>query len=145
LETSITLLPTVFDLHGAERLLAWKSFRNQLESDNSPFQSVVEFWAKAPLVNFYLDPNQPSCWPDPWHLIIDGRYDDLAVVLGMLYTIKLTDRFSNINLEIYMSAEEKNTIFFLKADKNILNLEYNRVIDVSKLYDIESIKIYTAR
>lgn len=134
----------MFNLHGAERVLAWKSFRNQLESDIKPFQSVVEFWAKAPLVNFYLDPKDPMSWPDPWRLVIDDRYDDLAIVLGMLYTIKLTDRFSNMNLEIYMSVKEKNPIFFLQADKNILNLEYNRVVDSSKLHDIESIKIYTA-
>ena len=102
----------MFNLHGTERVLAWKSFRNQLETLANPFQSVVEFWSRAPLVNLYLDPNTPESWPDPWHLIIDDRFDDLAIVLGMLYTIKLTDRFSNIDLEIYMSVEEKNPIFF---------------------------------
>jgi hypothetical protein len=133
----------VFNLHDTERLLAWKSFRNQLESDPTPFQSVVELWAKAPLVNLYLDPNTPEYWPDPWHLIIDDRFDDLAIVLGMLYTIKLTDRFSNLGLEIYKSVEEKNPIFFLRAGENILNLEYNHVVNASSLDDIVSIKIYT--
>jgi hypothetical protein len=133
----------VFNLHDTERLLAWKSFRNQLESDPTPFQSVVGLWAKAPLVNLYLDPNTPESWPDPWHLIIDDRFDDLAIVLGMLYTIKLTDRFSNLGLEIYKSVEEKNPIFFLRAGENILNLEYNHVVNASSLDDIVSIKIYT--
>ena len=137
----------MFDLRDTERLAAWKSFRHQLETETYPFQSVCNFWSKAPFVNPYLKFDDPSSWPDPWHLILDNKYDDLAIVLGMLYTLKLTDRFSNNDLEIYMSVElkeKRNPIFFLVVDNYILNLEYNSVSDISKMKEIETMKIYSS-
>ena len=137
----------MFDLKGTERLIAWKSFRDSLESEKDPFQSVSDFWARAPFVNSFLHPDDSDTWPDPWHLILDNRYDELAIVLGMLYTLKLTDRFSDTNLEIYMTVkrdEKKSAVFFLVADNNVINLEYNRVVHISMLDNIETVKIYPA-
>lgn len=137
----------MFDLKGTERLAAWKSFRDKLETETDPFQLVSDFWSKAPFVSSFLNPGDSMSWPDPWHLILDNKYDGLAIVLGMLYTIKLTDRFSSINLEIYMSIEHKekeDPLFFLVADNSILNLEYNKVSDISKLDQIKTMKIYSS-
>ncbi len=80
----------MFDLHGTERLIEWKKFRDSLETDESPLIRVADLWSKAPFVNSYLNPKNPTEWPDPWQLILDLKLDDLAICLGMLYTIKLT-------------------------------------------------------
>ena len=82
--------PTVFDSYGTDRLTKWKQFRDSLETSATPLEDVAELWSHAPFVSPYLDPQNPAEWPDPWHLILDLRLDDLAIALGMLYTIKLT-------------------------------------------------------
>lgn len=127
----------MFDLASAERLSYWKKLREQIETSQEPFQEVVDLWSKAPFVNPYLDPFVPDSWPDPWHLILDGKFDDLAICLGMLYTLKLTQRFYNTLCEIHMSMpEEKNKrqFYLLVHDHAVLNFEYGTVspIDVIK-------------
>jgi hypothetical protein len=123
----------VFDLYGTDRLADWKKFRDSLETSPTPFEDVAIFWSRAPFVNLYLDPQNTSSWPDPWHLVMEGKYDDLAICLGMLYTIKLTQRFMSTQCEIHKSESDKNkdSKFFLVVDnKHILNMEYKRVLNV---------------
>lgn len=115
----------MFDLFGNERLIKWKEFREQLETADDPYQSVVDLWIKAPFVSPFLDHQNPGSWPDPWHLVLDDRLDQLAIVLGMLYTLKLTRRFMESEYEIHMSIiDDKNKDFFLVIDGYVLNLEY---------------------
>jgi hypothetical protein len=124
----------VFDRYGTDRLADWKKFRDSLETSPTPFEDVAIFWSRAPFVNLYLDPQKPSLWPDPWHLVMEGKYDDLAICLGMLYTIKLTQRFMDTTCEIHKSesVEKKDLRFFLVIDnKHILNMEYQRVLTVT--------------
>lgn len=137
----------MFDLSGNERLAAWKFFRNTLETSPQPLESVADFWAKAPFVSSYLNPLDPESWPDPWHLILDNRYDDLAIALGMLYTILLTDRFSSSNLEIYMTVNnKKNPLYFLLVDNlSILNYEYRAIYQNSETLISQSSKIYPTK
>jgi hypothetical protein len=93
----------MFNLYGNERLIEWKRFRDSLESCSDPLTRVAELWATAPFVNPYIDPNNSDEWPDPWHLVLDSKLDELAISLGMLYTIKLTQRFIDSNCEIHKS------------------------------------------
>jgi hypothetical protein len=125
----------VFDLHGNERLAAWRQFRDSLEDHNNPLESVAEFWSHAPFVNLYLDPNDPKSWPDPWHIVLDLKLDDLAICLGMLYTLKLNVRFMDCECEIHMSMLSKNRDprFFLVVDNSVLNYEPRKVHPVSIL------------
>jgi hypothetical protein len=124
------MLLTVFDQHGNDRLTAWKEFRERLEVSSTPMEDVAILWSRAPFVSPYLNPQNPAEWPDPWHLIADGRFDELAIVIGMLYTIKLTQRFMNSNLEIHTSTppNETEARYILIVDKQyVLNLEYRTV------------------
>lgn len=125
----------VFNLYGTNRLAAWREFRDSLEQSNNPFNDVAEFWSKAPFVSSYLNPKDPSIWPDPWHLILDNRLDDLAIALGMLYTLSLTQRFKDSHFEILeLDNTEKERHYILVVDNNsILNLEYNAVVELSSV------------
>ena len=129
----------MFDLYGNHRLTEWKQIRSELETAADPLRLVAELWARAPLVNPFIDPTDPDSWPDPWHLVLDDRYDDLAVVIGMLYTIKLTQRFMDSHCEIHMSVRDENSDpeYFLVLDqRQALNIEPRKVVDVNQLkYD----------
>lgn len=142
---SLTLWPTVFDLYGVDRLTAWKTLREEIETLDTPLQRCAEFWKKAPYVNQYLDPLRSDTWPDPWQLILDGKYDDLAISLGMLYTLKLTDRFSRAKLEIYADSNSsaKDARFYLKVnDLGVLNMVYGEVSDINSLRELETQLIF---
>lgn len=118
----------MFDLYNFERLSAWKQFRDSLETSSTPYEDLANFWALAPFVSRYLDPNNPKSWPDPWKLIIDGKFDDLAICLGMLYTLKLTERFRDSLCEICTVIENNEKRYFLMVDNSsILNYEYRSV------------------
>lgn len=128
--------PTVFDSHGTDKLTKWKEFRNSLETSATPLEDVAELWSHAPFVSPYLDPQNPIEWPDPWHLVLDSDLDELAIVLGMLYTIKLTSRFIDTPCEIHMSMllnKKEPTYLLIVDNKHVLNLEYNTVADVEEL------------
>ena len=131
----------MFNLYNNDRLTAWKDFRDTLETSNTPLEDVAEFWSRAPFVSPYLNPNDPTSWPDPWHLVLNSRLDNLAIVLGMLYTIKLTQRFANTTLEVKLvkNSQTKELTYVLIVDnQNVLNLEYNRVVGVNTLENLES-------
>lgn len=137
--------PTVFDCYDQDRLAAWKQFRDTLEISNSPLENVAEFWSHAPFVSPYLDYQNPNSWPDPWHLILDSRLDQLAIALGMLYTIKLTQRFASIPCEIYrIKASQKEYSYALVVDSQfVLNYEYNQVVGINSLDHVDSDLIWT--
>jgi hypothetical protein len=138
--------PTVFDSYGTDRLTKWKQFRDSLETSATPLEDVAEMWSHAPFVSPYLDPQNPNEWPDPWHLILDSRLDELAIVLGMLYTIKLTRRFIDTYCEIHTSmlSNKKELAYLLIVDnKHVLNLEYNSVVAVEELKKFSTSMIWS--
>ena len=131
----------MFNLYGNERLTEWKKFRDSLESSNDPLTRVAELWATAPFVNPYLDSKNPNEWPDPWHLVLDGKLDELAICLGMLYTIKLTQRFMDSNCEIHKSMLPNNLepSFYLVVDQqHVMNYEPRIVHSISVLGKVQT-------
>jgi hypothetical protein len=136
----------VFNLFGNERLTEWKRFRDSLEVSQTPFEDVANLWANAPFVSPYLNPTNSAEWPDPWHLILDGKLDDLAICLGMLYTLKLTQRFMDTNFEIHTSMfpdKEELSYMLIVDNKHVLNLEYKNVVDVEKIKDLKTKLIWS--
>jgi hypothetical protein len=136
----------VFDLSAQDRLTEWRRFRDNLESSQTPLEDVAKLWSKAPFVSAYLNPTEPDQWPDPWRLVLDNKLDDLAIVLGMLYTLKLTQRFMNFHFEIHMSTLEnqKEKNYFLVVENEVLNLEYGSVVGINELNRYTTSKIWTS-
>ena len=136
----------MFDLHGNERLIKWKQFRDSIELSNSPLEDVANFWSHAPFVSPYLPSSNPASWPDPWQLIANGRFDELAIVIGMLYTIKLTQRFIDSKCEIHMTmpSKEKDPIYMLIIDnQHVINFEYKTVSSIAVLENIKTSLIWS--
>lgn len=131
----------MFNTHGIDRIACWKEFRNSIEISSDPLQDCVTFWTHAPFVNQYLNPYNSELWPDPWQLIINQKYDNLAIVLGMLYTLKLTDRFTNSLFEILMSNHQDKKEFYLVIDNlHILNYNYAEIVNVADI-DLTSVTV----
>jgi hypothetical protein len=138
----------VFDAYGIDRLAKWKEFRQQLEHSQTPLEDVVGFWSRAPFVSSYLNPKTPQNWPDPWHLILDQKLDSLAIVLGMLYTIKLTQRFMDAVCEIHMSMPQKekdHDYYLVIDDAYVLNFYYGAVAPIADLKNVQTNILFSVK
>ena len=135
----------MFDLNETNKLQQWKNFRNSLEVSSTAFEDVAQFWSRAPFVSNYLDPFDSKSWPDPWQLIINNKFDDLGIVLGMCYTLQLTERFKGNKFEIHMSMFQlkKDWRYMLLIDDNtVLNWNYGSVTNFNEI-DANLTKIWS--
>jgi hypothetical protein len=75
------------------RLAAWNDLRNN-SADDLPvlLQSINFWWNQSPWCPYHLHWDDRAVWPDPWQLLSDNVYCDLARALGIMYTIILLDR-----------------------------------------------------
>ena len=83
----------VFQLNYETRLSDWYDLRVRLE-DSSLEEKCVDidkWWQKAPLVNHHLHILDSENWPDPWQLLVENTYDEVARALGICYTLLLLD------------------------------------------------------
>lgn len=126
----------MFDKHDIDRIAEWKQLRDYLEQSPTPYQDVANVWGRAPFVENYLDPRYPETWPDPWHILVDDRLDNLAICLGMLYTFKLTERFKDTPCEVYNLVDPRDSVnvnVLLVDNKHVLNWDIREVVSKSVL------------
>lgn len=116
----------MWNLRVNDRLAAWKDLRHEIS--DLPLKSAVvklnEVWSPAPVVTYYLDPSTPKTWPDPWTLLAENYWCDLAKALGILYTIYFTSHKTvDLELRIYYDYKDKEryNAVFLDQGKYVLN------------------------
>ena len=105
------------------RLSNWKALRNQLETSKDPLQDVVNAYKNAPIVhNQNINIWDNNTWSGPWELIQRNGYTDTCIILGMCYTLQLTERFSKNRFEIIINteAEQQETFMLLSMGKTYI-------------------------
>ena len=131
----------MWNLKPEERLREWKSFRNKIGTQNleEACQSVSNLWSFAPYVTRHLEPNRHSSlipWPDPWTLLYENLYCDLAKSLGMLYTLYLSQHKPD-DIELIICKDPDNgeiyNLVSLAQGKYILNFAFNEVVNKKQL------------
>lgn len=115
-----------------ERLSEWSEFRKTLEDSQDPLQDVINFYNTIPLVSIHTDPYDKNTWPTAWELIHDNQYCEFCIVLGMYYSLQLTERFSGEKFEIHIGVDRDKTDYFylLVVGDRVLGL--NRTKHISK-------------
>lgn len=74
------------------RLTEWSSLRITAQTlDSSSLLAINNWWFRAPMINHNLHWDDAVQWPDPWALLAENQWCDLARALGMLYTIMMID------------------------------------------------------
>ncbi len=126
------------DISCRDRILKWREWRNSLAplTFDECLKEVAVAWAKAPLVNHYLTPDDINEWPNPWHLINDNIYCDLGIALGMFYSIALCDNpniSDNIRIEIYKSVDGWINLCSIDQGLYMLNWAPRSVVNISTL------------
>ena len=125
----------MWKLSAGERLSRWREFRKAIGA--MPIEQAItetsDFWRSCPFTPFYLEHNQLSTWPDPWQLIDENYYCDIAKCLGIVYTLLLTEHRTNIDFEIrvYYDPEARVTynLAWLCKGKYVLNFIDDEIVN----------------
>jgi len=127
-----------WNLRVNDRLTQWKDFRHQL--DRLPLESAVvelnNMWSTAPFVNYNLDPSDPKTWPDPWTLLAENYWCDVAKSLGIAYTIYFSSHKSTpMEIRVYYDYKDKtkHCVAWLDHGKYILNYWPYEIVNTEQI------------
>ena len=141
----------MFQLPAEDRLRSWREFRTTLESLplETALAETAEFWRCAPFVPYNLDYSDIRTWPDPWTLIDENIYCDVAKCLGIVYTISLTGHKKNLDVEIRQYVDLKTgyeyNLAWIDKGKYILNMIDGEVLNIEQFdKTLKLIKQFTA-
>jgi hypothetical protein len=117
---------------------SWREFRASL--DLLPLEKALaytaEFWARAPFVPYNLDPDNLSNWPDPWTLVYENSYCDIAKCLGIVYTMSLTGHRKSLDVEFKVYEDPKTryvyNLAWFNQGKYILNMIDGEVLNIEQ-------------
>lgn len=116
-----------------DRLRSWQNFRNRISKldFDQAVQETEHFWAYAPYQKYYLTTDQIKNWPNPWELIFENYYCNLAIALGMLYTLYLCNHQPDLEIRIYYNplTMEQYNLLFVNQGKYVLNMEHDTVLN----------------
>jgi hypothetical protein len=126
----------------ALRLESWNHLRESCQT--LPVQSALEainsWWFDVPWRPYYLHWDDQPKWPDPWQLLSDNHYCDLARALGILYTISLLNRADLGDATLVLTQEGDNLVLVEKS-KYILNWDRDTIVNTIQATNIK--KQYT--
>ena len=130
--------PKTFD----QRLVAWYNLRESVRNSSveSALLAINQWWFAVPWQPYYLHWDDQPRWPDPWELLSDNVYCDLARGLGILYTISMLDR-ADIGDARLIFADTGHNLVQVAKGKYILNWEPDIVVNNNSVTKIQ--KQYT--
>lgn len=139
----------MFQLPVDGRMKAWRDFRTTIESLplEQALAQTAEFWANAPFVPYNLEPDDYTKWPDPWTLIYENTYCDVAKCLGILYTISLTTHKTAMEFRMYVDpiTEYTYNLSWFDEGKYILNMIDGEVLNNTQFNkNLKLVKTHTA-
>jgi len=119
--------PTQFE----HRLAAWNQLRERLidQDLSNTLQFINSWWHQTPWCPYHLHWDDRDTWPDPWQLLSDNIYCDLARALGIMYTIVLTDK-ADLSDSSIIETESGNLVQ-VNQGKYILNWGRDIVLNTS--------------
>jgi hypothetical protein len=112
------------------RLESWNLLRDRCQ--HLPIEPALEdinrWWFNTPWQPYYLHWDDLKCWPDPWQLLSDNIYCEVARALGMLYTITLLGRADMDSASLILTESGHNLVQVDKI-KYILNWDPERIVN----------------
>jgi hypothetical protein len=117
----------------ADRLESWTALRSQSQnvSIDSALMAINDWWLSTPWHSYHLHWDDMAEWPDPWQLLSDNIYCDVARGLGILYTITLLDRKDLASAKLVLTDQGHNLVL-LDQTKYILNWEKNTIVNTNQ-------------
>lgn len=128
-----------------ERVVEWQEFRNKIEVSSNPIQDAINFYNLAPSVSIHTDPWDNATWPSPWELVNENQYCGFCKLLGICYSLQLTERFNRKTFEIHIGIDHINTetYYLLFVDDRVIGYTDEIISSKSLPPTIISHKTYT--
>ena len=122
----------------ASRLESWNSLRDRAQTlpVEQALKDINAWWFDVPWRPYYLHWEDQPNWPDPWQLLSDNHYCDLARALGILYTITLLDRADLGDATLVLTETGDNLVLVSKS-KYILNWDRDTVVNTIQATNIK--------
>ena len=126
--------PQTFDA----RLSSWTFLREQCQHlpTEPALARINDWWFRAPWRPYYLHWDDQKAWPDPWQLLSDNVYCEVARGLGILYTITLLDRADMAPTHLVLTDASRNLVLVAK-EKYILNWEAGNIVNTNQAETIK--------
>jgi hypothetical protein len=120
-----------------DRLESWTALRTLAQSQDleTALAAINAWWANSPWKDYYLHWDDHAHWPDPWQLLSDNVYCDVAKALGILYTISLLDRADMADATLVLTEDHRNLVLVSKT-KYILNWNSSSVVNTNQAVKI---------
>jgi hypothetical protein len=112
------------------RLRAWYTLRESAQTlpMESALTAINAWWFQCPWQPYYLHWDDQAAWPDPWQLLSNNVYCEVARGLGILYTITLLDREDLTSASLVLTQTGHNLVL-ADQTKYILNWEADTVVN----------------
>ena len=114
------------------RLDGWIQLRNRarLLSIDESLAAINTWWFSAPWTGYHLHWDDREDWPDPWQLLDDNIFCEVARGLGILYTITLLERADMHSAELVLTKTGHNLVLVDKS-KYILNWDKSTIVNIN--------------
>lgn len=114
-----------------QRLAAWNVLRNRVCTLPKPdaLEEINSWWQQTPWRAYHLHWDDQADWPDPWQLLSDNIYCDLARGLGILYTITVLDRY-DLQDAVLIESDRGNLVQ-VENGKYILNWDQSPGLNIN--------------
>jgi hypothetical protein len=109
--------PAVYE----HRLRSWSLLRNHCRTLPLAQASLIinDWWYEAPETSRTIIWESYPQWPDPWQLLANKNYCDLARGLGMLYTVRMTEH-AEVS-DVALGQTDHDNLVLVNQGKYILN------------------------
>ena len=120
------------------RLDSWNQLRTQVADQpvESALETINSWWFQSPWTAYHLHWDDQITWPDPWQLLSDNMYCEVARGLGILYTITCLDRGDMDSAELVLTNDDRNLVLLDKS-KYILNWDRTVVLNTSSEIEVK--------
>lgn len=125
--------PTSFD----QRLESWHNLRESVQGCDVPhtLETINRWWFRTPWQPYYLHWDDMPAWPDPWQLLSDNIYCEVARGLGILYTITLLESADLASASLVLTQSGHNLVL-VEQTKYILNWDPDTIVNTNQEVEV---------
>ena len=112
------------------RLQSWAELRSHCETlpAQEALNQIIEWWSHTPWQPYYLHWDDLPKWPDPWQLLADNVYCNVAKSLGIVYTITMMNHVDLTTAELVLT-EDNDDLVVIDGGKYVINISPTPVVN----------------
>lgn len=125
------------------KLCAWKNLREDISalSPADALNLTSAWWQSSSAVRRTFDPWKIDKWPNPWNLLYQSEQCPNSIILGIYYTLALTN-LNFYKLAVINDIEQRHNCLALIVDDTTV-ITYNKTMCSTDTELVEILNIFT--